>query len=205
MSYILDALKKSERDRQRDAEPEMRSIHAGFGRHQQRRYSRIGIYAGALLLPIGIGTGLWLGSAESYQPSKPAVETAASEPVATTTVATNPDAAAAAQVPIDTQTPADPVEAGLAQYSATPAQQPAGTLLLEIWQLSEAEQRFLDKLQVSLHVYSPDATQRTVIINGLRAREGQPLGQDLTLQEITTDGVIVLFAGKRVHLATIDS
>lgn len=77
--------------------------------------------------------------------------------------------------------------------------------LLEIWQLTEAEQRYLGALNVSMHVFSTEPSQRTVIVNGLRAREGQSLGQDLRLLEITPDGLIVDFQGQAVHLATLNA
>ena len=85
------------------------------------------------------------------------------------------------------------------------AEPKAPATLLEIWQLSDAEQRFLQELKVSLHIYSSEPLQRTVIINGFRVREGQPLGQDLSLVEITADGIIVDFQNQRVHLATVES
>ena len=65
-------------------------------------------------------------------------------------------------------------------------------------------QVFLQGLQVSMHVYSVEPRQRTVIINGFRVREGQPLGQDLALLEIVPDGVVVAFQQKRVHLSTVE-
>ncbi|MBK7171466.1 MAG: general secretion pathway protein GspB [Gammaproteobacteria bacterium] len=101
-----------------------------------------------------------------------------------------------------------PVPVAVAQPVQPAVVEPAPPLpaaLLEIWQLSEAEQRFLHELKVSLHVYSSEPLQRTVIINGFRVREGQPLGQDLSLVEITADGIIVDFQNQRVHLATVES
>jgi hypothetical protein len=77
-------------------------------------------------------------------------------------------------------------------------QRPAG--ILELWQLTEAEQRYLQALDVTLHVHSSDPMQRAVIINGLRAREGQDLGEALRLAEIVPDGLILEFQGQLVHL-----
>ena len=73
--------------------------------------------------------------------------------------------------------------------------------LLELWQLTDAEQKYLQGLDVSFHVYSTDPAKRAVIINGLRASEGQALGEDLRLAEIVPDGIVLEFQGQFVHLA----
>ena len=194
MSYILDALKKSDSDRQRETEPQTRSIHAEYRVREKPRNSAWRPMVATVLLLAGGGVGVW-GSRLNWFAAEPQPPPAAVKPEV-------PVVAVAAK-PVETA----PEPLHPAASSASPVQTgdvPPATALLEIWQLSEAEQRFLQTLNVSLHVYSQEPAQRTVIINGLRVREGQPLGQDLNLLEITTDGIIVSFQEQRVHLSTIE-
>lgn len=190
MSYILDALRKSDQERQRETAPALRSVHAQFNSAGQHRTQRLRWAWVAVLVLAGIGVGAWLGGGHLRGWFAAPLETPA------TAIAGNaqPDEPPA---PVAVVQPVPP-----AVVESAPALPAA---LLEIWQLSEAEQRFLHELKVSLHVYSSEPLQRTVIINGFRVREGQPLGQDLSLVEITADGIIVDFQGQRVHLATVES
>ncbi len=197
MSYILDALRKSDQERQRDCAPALRSVHAQFNSSRQQRTARLRWLWVAALVLAGIGVGAWLGGGGvgGWFTAPPEDSLAAIagrvHPVSGTAVA----AVAQSELSALTATaPAQPV-----------AEPKAPATLLEIWQLSEAEQRFLHELKVSLHIYSSEPLQRTVIINGFRVREGQPLGQDLSLVEITADGIIVDFQNQRVHLATVES
>jgi hypothetical protein len=182
MSYILDALRKSEQERQRESPPVLRSIHAHFARSRRPRSAYARYFVVAALVVAGAGAGVWFGARQGASTPVQVLETA---------VTAQSEAPAVEALP---------VERPLAPPA--PVTRPASGELLEIWQLSEAEQRFLHDLKVSLHVYSSEPLQRTVIINGFRVREGQPLGQDLSLVEITSDGIIVDFQGQRVHLAT---
>ncbi len=190
MSYILDALRKSDQERQREVAPALRSVHAQFNSAGQHRARRLRWVSVAALVLAGIGVGAWLGGGQLRGWFAAPIET--------------PPTAITGNVPPE----AAPVPVAVAQPVQPAVVEPAPPLpaaLLEIWQLSEAEQRFLHELKVSLHVYSSEPLQRTVIINGFRVREGQPLGQDLSLVEITADGIIVDFQNQRVHLATVES
>jgi len=191
MSYILDALNKSDRERQRLAPPALSSIH---GRGRVRASGNGAFVRGALLsaaVLVTAAAGLWLARNLQFVDS-------AREPPAAVSL----EAQSGAAIEPAAAAPRPAIEPALA---AAPTEEPTAAPgeLLEIWQLSDAEQRYLDQLDVTLHVFSTDPAQRTVIINGLRAREGQPLGQDLHLLEIVPDGLILEFQGQRVHLATV--
>jgi hypothetical protein len=103
------------------------------------------------------------------------------------------------------QPPVDNVAIAATGESALSSSAPGASVtregLLELWQLTEAEQHYLQGLDVSFHVHSNDPAQRAVIINGLRAKEGQSLGEDLRLSEIVPDGIVLEFQGQFVHLA----
>ncbi|MCG3169295.1 MAG: hypothetical protein CALGDGBN_00813 [Pseudomonadales bacterium] len=212
MSYILDALRRSEQERRREAGTPLQSIHAFQAPprpHGMRR--ALTALPGIALACGGLAVGTWFGPRLLERSSEPPAlvaevggtratgqpEVAAeAAPGVAADVDTQPAAVEATDVSASSALPASP-----AVVPGTPANS-AGELL-EPWQLSEGEQRFLHGLTVSMHVYSAAPEQRTAIINGFRVREGQSLGQDLELLEIVPDGIIVGFQRKRVHLATV--
>jgi len=59
----------------------------------------------------------------------------------------------------------------------------------------------LPELSISLLFYSKQPERRRVSVNGRMMREKEPLEKDLVLEEITPDGVIFSFQGKRFHKA----
>lgn len=188
MSYILDALRKSDRERAGERAPAQPAGGAPGFRAGQPPSGRRGIAAAvaALTLIAGIGAGVWIGQ-----------QSPAAPPLAA------PLGAPEAPAPLATAEAAAPLPAVAATGDGTTAapeapRRPEG--ILELWQLTEAEQRYLQALDVTLHVHSSDPGQRAVIINGLRAREGQDLGEALRLAEIVPDGLILEFQGQMVHL-----
>lgn len=71
--------------------------------------------------------------------------------------------------------------------------------LLDYRQLSPSLQQQLPELAISLHLYSEKPERRKVSVDGRVMREKDRIGKDLILEEITPDGVIFNFAGKRFH------
>jgi general secretion pathway protein B len=58
----------------------------------------------------------------------------------------------------------------------------------------------LPRLNIDLHVYSADAVQRFVVVNGQRLREGEALREGPLLERITADGVVLNHQGTRFLL-----
>lgn len=212
MSYILDALKKSDRERQREA-PVM-PLHEVPAFRLRPRRSRRGVIIGAALgLSVTVGAaGAWV-----FRSADEAQKAAAARTVAALPITVDSASAVEAEAPGDTHNipPSSPsttptgsasaqAEVADASSGPVPAAAPVSSTregLMEVWQLTEAEQTYLQRLDVSFHVHSNDPQKRAVIINGLRAREGQSLGEDLRLAEIVPDGIILEFQGQSVHLA----
>jgi len=65
--------------------------------------------------------------------------------------------------------------------------------------LPYALQQDLPELAISLHLYAKSAQRRKVSINGRMRRQGDEISENLVLEEITPDGVILTFKGKRFH------
>lgn len=219
MSYILDALRRAEADRERER-GQVPGLHtqppsgstAALATDQRRWLPWAG---GGLLLLAGIGVGSWLASGQQEPASQ--VPRPASAPLSTTVppaeVATVPPATQPT-VSVPTPQPAAsgspylpplPPPSALAAApaprpgsAATPAPTPAVEApILRLSELPESTRRELPKLVISGTVYSEDPASRFVMINGEVMREGARLGADLVLEQIGARDLVLRFKGQR--------
>lgn len=217
MSYILDALRRAEADRERErsAVPGLHTPALPGGDTPAATASRRWQpwAGGGLLLLAGLGAGGWWASSlrEEPQPlpheAAPA-SAAASVPVSVSMqepVAASAPLAAAPQPPV-ASTPASaspflppapvaaPAPAVAPAVAAAPAPIPAWS------ELPEATRRALPKLSLGGSVYSDDPASRLVIINGEVLHEGASLGADLVLEQIRPRDLVLRFRGQRYRL-----
>lgn len=86
-----------------------------------------------------------------------------------------------------------------------PASPAAGTTLpssdapLRLADLSSEERRQLPMLKMSMHLWDAASAQRFVILDGERRGEGDRVG-DAVIDEITRDGVVLAWQGRRLKL-----
>lgn len=155
-------------------------------------------------------------AAPAAPPSGPSVATApssASTPPATTAPAAavrppstaspvaGPAAPVASAVPPPSTTAAAPPAAPAAAASSPLAStDPALAGVPSIYELTLAARRSLPALKLNMHVYNDDPTRRFAIIDGARATEGQPLGNDLNVEAIRPDGIVLSYRGERFLL-----
>lgn len=134
---------------------------------------------------------------------KPKVDTSATVPGATESparVATRPDAkpapAVAATPAATARTPAPATPAATAPAQVATAQ-PAQPGLPSIWELPYATRKDLPAIDLTMHVWSPTPAERFVVVKGERHVEGEQIADGVTLQQITTDGLVLEFHGQR--------
>ncbi len=73
--------------------------------------------------------------------------------------------------------------------------------ILTVHQLAYSLRKDLPKLALSMHVFSPIAAERFVVLNGKRFQiDSPPPGPELNLVDIVSDGVILEFRGQRFLL-----
>ena len=186
MSYILDALRRSEQERQKGKTPSLHSIHSGsqFATPRSAPSRWPWLVAGALLGLMGLAAYVWL-------PRPAAVPAPAAR--ADAALATPP--ATAAAVP----------SASLPAASQVQAPAPSGSdSVMEKWQLPPAVQQSLPVMKFSLHAWSSQPAKRSVVINERLMREGMEVSPGLRLREITPDGVILDTGGYRVRMPIVD-
>jgi general secretion pathway protein B len=190
MSLILDALKKSERERQRDKAPGLQSIHQPLPRREPRSRKQWWALAGLIALNAGVLV-YWRmqPSVNVNTPATPAVESSMPQSAATT----NPANTTAAEF----------TKISPAQLSAAQPQAQNNLRIEEVGELPDDVRNNLPAMTFSFHVYSSNTQQRTIIINNRRIREGDEISAGLQLQEITEDGVVLLNAGHRIHISVL--
>lgn len=208
MSSILDALKKSERQRGLGRDLIFRNS-APDEKPQLTWFARVVLLALALL---AIAFGVLLFSLRQSEPLDPspfntsdsttpevsipaANATSATVPVATLRVETAQelkDQTRAERRPVVTTKPE--VVEELAETTSAHGEAPWLSSLPESFRSS------LPSLDVNIHVYSPEESQRILYINNRQARQGERIQAGVMVEEIVQDGVVLRFRGQRFKL-----
>lgn len=226
MSFILDALKKSERARQRQAGPSLFEVKVTPPRRVLPAWA---VILGALLVINAVVVG-WIMLGHPARRAAPAAAAVppASRPVAPAAPATAPRAAAsvsaaramsaaaanpAAGSRAGAHMPASPplsppLSRPLAATAASdyaPAVEPAGpsqaNANLPLYQdLVSAPGSTLPRLHLDLHVYAPDPSKRFVMINMHRLKEGDSMPDGVRVISIRPDGVVLSYESRRFLL-----
>ena len=207
MSFILDALKKSESDRQRQAHPETTYVPAAT---DDRRPSRWIWVVGTLLAANMLA--LMYVLLKPAAPALPAVTTV-SEPARQD--AADPVEMAQEPVPervnnIPVKVPPTTAQPQVRETSPPPAAESAArtsetarTIKLPVEKAAAGTPEFktfseariagmqVDDLSLELHVYSSTPAERFVFINMGKYREGETLSEGPRVREIRPDGVLL--------------
>jgi len=199
MSYILDALKKSEAERNRGVAPSL------LASRQDQLRSRIGLWVlfAALLVNACLG-GYWLYSRtnlaapETRMLAAPEPPRSLPEQIAKRVVTEQP-IAAAAQTPATSETAA---RTNLSLPAATTSIADAAPRLATHPRPATNEME-LANLTFSTHVYASDPSKRAVTLNGRRLVEGDSISRGVALKEITETGVILEVNGRDVPLEVL--
>jgi general secretion pathway protein B len=213
MSFILDALKKSEIERQRQASPGLVEIPVSA-----RRPFPVWALALSVLLVINIAvlTGVLMRNKAPPAPAAPAklartAQAAADQappavehfsPLAAAPVyapeITEPVPAPHPAAPRDAPRPsahrADPV------LTAGDTEADADELLPSISQISLTGAQALPELHLDVHVYATRPADRFVYINMRKYHEGNALQEGPVVERIRRDGVVLSFQGLRFIL-----
>ncbi len=201
MSFILDALKKSETDRQQQASAEFSNVPTGD--HAPRAPRWLWLLGGLLAINLVVLLGLFLRAEDV-----PAA--AVAEPPATSSTRpgmpdADPDASFASQIaearrnaPARLEVPAPvpnlPAEpAPEASARARPESRPAA--LPTFYEVVADGTLTLPDLHLDIHVYSETPDDRFVFINMSKQRENSRLREGPTVEEITPEGVVLEYRG----------
>ncbi len=220
MSFILDALRKSEHERQRQAAPDF----AHFQTAAPRSRHPVWIFGVGALLIVNLIAVLILvlrGERQTTETDPPPSQTALApqtaappsaamaaqgaqvpaESVATAQPplpisAPTPHPASAIPPPSAPAEPASPPEPKLREIPA-PAQD---EVLPTIHQLNLQGVNALPELHLDIHVYSTRAADRFVFINMRKYKEGAQTQEGILVERITPDGAVLNRNGTRFLL-----
>ena len=221
MSFILDALKKSESERNRQSGPVLLEVRVAPPR------SHLPVWAIVLGVAL-LANVLVLG----YLLLRPAT----TAPVPPATIVTVPAAAVAPAAPLPQSAPAvatvappvttgvlpDPSQPGTPLPEATGSSTPnaadyepaitvhspaspsaasvAADMGLPTLNDLNASGANLPELRLSLHVYDADPARRYVLLNSTRLREGESTPDGIRLERVTESGVILSWRNRRFTL-----
>lgn len=198
MSYILDALRKADAERERGAVPTLHSHaeHGGraaaasaTGAAGRSPWGRPALIAAALLLLVLGGLAArWLSA----------------DPPAPVVAHVDPPAL---PLPLPLPTPAPltptliaPPPAPEEPVAATPTKPPVAPAILKLAELPEATRKALPALVTSGAMYSDTPAKRMLIVNGQLLQEGAKIAPDLTLEQIELKSAVLVYKGQRFRI-----
>jgi len=226
MSFVLDALRRADAERERGAVPDLHAHEApGLGGADTPAASARGVLvwvlgAAALALLVTLGVVLWprgdepvAATAPSPTPTPMPVAPAAAVATPAPAPAPTPAAAPAApQVVIRIETPAAPAPAPNpapvrdkaretareAARATAPAAQPAPVKWKD---LSEAQRREIPKMAFGGAMDSPVPANRMLVINGRVVREGEEAERGVVLERIRLNAAVLRYKDLRFEVS----
>ena len=214
MSFILDALKKSETDRQQRSSAEFSKVPASRG--PGRTPGWLLVLGVLLAINLVVLLGLFLRSADDPEtPTRsasggigtaPATKLPVVEPAATSTPDEQPSFARQVEEAKRNRPPASEMRATepsasvpepaapLPEVTEEPTSQVAA--LPTIYEVIADGSIVLPELHLDIHVYSEVPGDRFVFINMSKQREKSQLSEGPLVEEITPYGVILAYRGK---------
>ncbi len=196
MSYILDALKKSDQERQQNNGPTLQSVH----RPPVKKAKNNGLkWAVALLFLVLLLAFSFAGWYFFYGSSfnSPSLNNP-SEPANGNTVPLTADKVE------NTPAVVQQTESYRPEYQEVrPAQQMLPVVAFD--ELPDPVRVAIPALTFSFHVYSDNPERRTIIINKRRVKEGDAITEKLKLEEITQQGVVLNWEQHRFFINVVEN
>jgi general secretion pathway protein B len=197
MSFILDALKKSEAERQEQTGAEFSNVPSSSGEPQSFRW--LWILALLLLVNVIVLFGILLRDDEATDVAAPVERTPVEQSQPASSSFEDRVAEARESQPAPDTTTAEPPTSQSANTAPveTPPQAVAQSRprLMTIDELRLNGTLQLPELHIDIHVYAEDPADRFVFINMKKQRENSQLDEGPVVAEITTDGVILKHQG----------
>ena len=225
MSYILDALRKADAERERGSVPSIHAQPAFAGARpagpapSSRLWIVVAVIGVLLALVAAMAAYLLFGrspASEVAKPAAPPTSTVAAAPAAPAASTPAPVAVAPAlpappppvrkarAAPAASAPPAATPTTAASAPASTPRPPPTAKTEERIYTLDELPddiRRQLPALSVGGSMYSPTPASRLVIINGQVLREGEHITPDLLVQQIRLKSAVMSFKGYRYTLA----
>jgi hypothetical protein len=220
MSYILDALKKSEQERGHGSAPTVQTLHSsGLNYHSNK--TPLWPYFLLAAIFINLAALFYFIINKTDVDATNQQQQANTETRAVISGTTRPDidveVTAATHAPDQAESivytpvsmPGTDRQAIRADKKPAPVEtrQPQSSIntVVEMDELPFDVLQQIPALEFSAHIYSSNPLQRSIVINGRFMEEGDRLSGDLFVNEITPDGAIFDFQGQLFHQAVISA
>ena len=200
MSYILDALNKSEQEKTETKTPGLNTVHQRVERPDSRTPQRWQIIVGVILTLNVAALAAWYfissDSADTEMSVQPPPRSSLPAIIENT-----PTASRSQSQSVERQRPQSPtvVRPESARNTrqvqqAMPIQRAPATVPRTV--TVDARTR-LAAIRFSSHIFAADQALRMVVVDGQRMKEGDTLSGGIRLEQITEDGVIFQHDGTR--------
>lgn len=206
MSFILDALRKSENDRREQTQPGL----ATTPRAAPKKKSTVWLPILVVVLTLNaLVFGTIVLTRDEPAPTAtelptPEVRSLRKESVVDTAPTIQPKVSAPTPEKLSaTPAPTTPSVPAKSVAASDPPVAPSRSIqegLPSLGQLRAAGLVSVADLRIDMHVYSSDAAKRFVFVNMKKYREGDRLIEGPTIEEITPSGVIMVQQGNRFTL-----
>ena len=209
MSYILDALKKAEQERDLGRVPRLETVHDNAPRPARAWPWLIAgvllVNAAALIWWLRPGAHSDVAGPVRQAPPPRIARSAPALPAAPqiTRVPTPPVVAPpVAAIPVTPAAPRAPVTTSVAPAASPPVvTTPVATNVPLLRDLPADFRAAVPPLSLDVHVYAPSATSRFVLINMKKYHEGEQLAEGPRIEEITEEGVVLSYQGQQFRIA----
>lgn len=208
MSYILDALRRSQAERERGQVPGLHAQPAAVAAVSDRRDG--GRWPWALLALAAVAGLAGLVTVALWRAGPPpaavtAAPVAAPTTAPTTATATAPAAPVPGALPVVVSAPPTPTPQSAApppRVAAAPAAAPsAAPPVTPLAALSPEQRRALPPLVLGGSIWSDSALSRFVIVNGQVVREGETAAPGVVLERITPKTVLLRWRELRLEMS----
>ena len=227
MSYILEALKKSEAERRQGKTPDLGQQVQMIYRPKKKPVSAVIWVVLALIINAGVLAYVFWPSRQLPEPvtapaatDEPSSVASSSSSVPTTQPKVVPEPTPVSQVPVaPVETPQAVAESGVneprfeqptiivpsqpqPQSVLAPVQSRPQGRVPHLVELPLSFQKSVPDLTFNSHIYSSDPSASRVMINNRYLRAGQGLGS-LVVENITEDGVVLSKNGQRFRVGIV--
>jgi general secretion pathway protein B len=198
MSYILDALRRAQAERDRGQVPGLNAqpLAAPAVAVVARPGMWLGLGMAAAVVLLALLVALLLRTTGSSRSEAPAVAQRAASP--------KPSVAKPAPLPIVVSAPPVVPAPRSGQADKRSAGEPAAAAAAKpspLSSLSAEQRREMPALVISGSVWSESATSRFVVVNGQVVHEGEPAAPGVVLERIGPKSALVRWRGLRIEIA----
>ena len=199
MSYILDALKKSDQERKQGDVPNLQTVHVAVTPEQKSAWPMYALIlfllmSLAFVIGIVISEKREVGLVLDGKQARPPIEYVQNEANETKAVIEEKKKASVEPEPVIVKEKIAEIVPVLAGVNRSPSiKDSAINEIAYLHELDDYQQQLIPEMSFAGHVYSSVVTSRSVIINDRSMSEGESLMEGMVVEQITSNGVVFRF------------